>query len=512
VGIIGRIIAIVIFILIFQHDPLAVHSVVIMVFCLFIFILFRAGDVQESTEVVESKWMLMETLVEETHEKYCLLTDYSKRGLMSEMFTISTEDFSNAKVPDKLIHLNTQYATRLLSGCIIANYIVQRAPDVLAGRVSLGIFLATVTVFSVYLQDAVVALNDQLVIVIDSFGPVKEFTEYLNLPLELGALRNVNLERRRQTQLKRDGLLASHFSAMSLTPRGGNVEFDVMPIVLSDLNFEYATGAPVLRDVSMSIPQGQMVAVAGPHNSGKNTFMQLLAGTLLPTSGSIFVPSHLRVIHISRDPIFLHASMLHNLALGLPDPNTINKKRAFAILQMLGLQEAVASLKAESVSSEDGSDAGSIDTAHTFMEDELKFMDATQTSWERTLNLSFKVKLHIARALIADPEVMILDRSLQALNEQSAAQILDVLHQHVQERGLCKPPEGQSNRRPRTVFFSTEVASQVAVADCVLGMDPASKSVSMTTKSAPGLLSRFTSKSEIGCLPKSPLNAGRPKQ
>jgi len=365
---------------------------------------------------------------------------------------------------------------------------------------------------------------------------LKEFTEYLNLPLELVALQKVNLERRRQTQLKRDGLLASHFASYHVdrmsrgsplsrgvpifkrTPSGQNVaaEFDVIPIVVSDVNFEYSAGVPVLTNITMSIPQGQMLAVAGPHNSGKNTFMQLLAGILLPTSGSIFIPAHLRVIHISRDPIFLHASMMHNLALGLPDPNTIDVRRAFSILKMLGLQEAVAMLKAEGISKDADLD-GSTDTAHTFMEDELKFMDATETAWERPLTLSFKVKLHIARALIADPEVIILDRSLQALNEESAAQILDVLHQHVQERGLCKPPEGRSTRRPRTVFFGTELASQVSVADCILQMDPVSQSVSMTPQnSVQGLLSRLTSKNPLsprgqGCLPTNPLSPRRAK-
>jgi len=341
------------------------------------------------------------------------------------------------------------------------------------------------------LADAIMALNDQLALIIDSFGPLKDFTELLNLPTELAALRVVNLERRRQTHLQRDGLLSPHFKAEAHEKPGAAA----VSIVVSELSFEYLPNAPILKNITMSIPQGQMVAVTGPHKSGKSSFMQLLAGNLLPTRGGIFVPSHLRVLYISREPIFLHASITHNLSLGLPDPSQIDVQRVCAILRMLGLEEAVVMVEKEKPGDAHGKDA-----VESFMEDELKFMDSTEASWEQSLSLSFKVRLHIARALIADPEVIIIDRALLALNTESALQVLDVLNQHVRERGLCMPAEAKSLRRPRTVFFSSDIASQVAKADCILQVDPSTKGVGTTTQQA-GIISRLTSKSKLGCLP-----------
>jgi len=506
VGLLGRILAVEIFIIVFQNDTLAIYSVVAMVAAMLIFVALRVGIVEEARDRVEERWLLMETLVEESNLKYRLLTDYAKKGLMTDMFGLAVQGYSNERIPDALIHLNTQYATKLLSGICIANYIVQRAPGVLSGEVPLGMFLATITIFGVYLSDAINGLNDQLILIVDSFIPLKDFTQYLNLPQELVARKKVNMERRRQTNLKRSTTLKAH-----ATPRTC-IKSDRMPIVVSDLTFKYEDRSVnddvfkyemIFNNINLSIPQGQMIAVIGPHNSGKSTFVQLLSDIIHPTSGSIFVPSHLQVLHVAREPMFLHASILHNLSLGLADPSQIDLKRARKILNALGLQDVVEMIDKDLKLEGDHHDENA---AEQFMEDELKLMASTETSWERSLTQSRKVKLHVARALIADPDVMILDRALQSLHEDAALEVLQVLKQHVQEKGLFLSDEEQAEqetatRRPRTVFFSTAVCLHMA--DSILQIDPEKKSISMTDRG--GLASSIASMSpKIGqmCSPK----------
>lgn len=93
------------------------------------------------------------------------------------------------------------------------------------------------------------------------------------------------------------------------------------------------------------------------------------------------------------------------------------------------------------------------------------------------MTLSRRIKLHLVRALIANPEVLIIKRTLQGFNEEVAGQMLDTLRQHVTEKGLCLPEEGKPRRRPRNVVFITENTSEALKADTIFQLDPLKKTV-----------------------------------
>ncbi|APE96279.1 energy-coupling factor ABC transporter ATP-binding protein [Halodesulfurarchaeum formicicum] len=58
-------------------------------------------------------------------------------------------------------------------------------------------------------------------------------------------------------------------------------------IDVTDLSFEYDDGPRVFEDLSLTIPEGETVAVLGANGTGKTTFLRLLAGLLTPTNGEI---------------------------------------------------------------------------------------------------------------------------------------------------------------------------------------------------------------------------------
>ena len=60
-------------------------------------------------------------------------------------------------------------------------------------------------------------------------------------------------------------------------------------IVLDNVSKSYATGAPALNGISLSIKQGEFVFIVGDSGSGKSTLIKLLLRELLPTSGEIYV-------------------------------------------------------------------------------------------------------------------------------------------------------------------------------------------------------------------------------
>jgi len=300
--------------------------------------------------------------------------------------------------------------------------------------------------------------------------PLKEFTTFLNLPLEIPELKAVNRYRRQETHKKRAELLD--------TADGVAFKSDLIPMSVDHLSFEYpgtaadAAQVCVFKDVNITVPQGNVVAVVGPHNSGKSTFLALLSNIILPTSGHIYIPSHLRVLHVSRDPMFLRASLLQNLALGLP-AHMIDVNRIKKILEILGLADMIEFIQKDIDRSTSVDNHGQLDIS-----------DFKECGWDRSLNHSRRVKLHIARALIANPEVLVVQRALQAFEEEVASDMLDVLRKHVKERGLGLPEDGRASRRPRNVFFCTESASQAVQADAVWQMDPENKSIVSTTPQA----------------------------
>lgn len=60
-------------------------------------------------------------------------------------------------------------------------------------------------------------------------------------------------------------------------------------IVLDNVSKSYATGAPALNGISLSVKQGEFVFIVGDSGSGKSTLIKLLLRELLPTSGEIYV-------------------------------------------------------------------------------------------------------------------------------------------------------------------------------------------------------------------------------
>jgi zinc transport system ATP-binding protein len=68
-----------------------------------------------------------------------------------------------------------------------------------------------------------------------------------------------------------------------------------LAVELRQLGFAYEPGKPVLSDVDLEIPSGQLVAIAGPNGGGKTTLVRIALGLIRPTAGAAFLfgePAH----------------------------------------------------------------------------------------------------------------------------------------------------------------------------------------------------------------------------
>jgi ATP-binding cassette subfamily B multidrug efflux pump len=187
----------------------------------------------------------------------------------------------------------------------------------------------------------------------------------------------------------------------------GEIEF-------RNVSFRYpGTERMVLRDVSFHVPAGATLAVVGPTGSGKSTVAALLARLYDPTEGEVLLDG----IPVRRWPLdrlraalgvvpqdaFLFSATLHeNLALGFdePDPARV-EERVRAAARIAQLDDTIA-----------GFPAG-YDTL----------------LGERGINLSGgqKQRATLARAIARDPDVLVLDDALSAVDTHTETEILQGL-------------------------------------------------------------------------------------
>jgi ATP-binding cassette subfamily B protein len=210
-------------------------------------------------------------------------------------------------------------------------------------------------------------------------------------------------------------------------------------ITFNNVSFTYPTNhKPSLSEINLEAKPGTMIALVGPSGSGKSTLINLVIGLLRPTSGVISLDGKntqnldLRTVrkHISvvpQESVLFEGTIAENIAYGLSD---------------VTLQEIEKSLK----------DAN----AWGFVS---QFEDGVQTIvGERGARLSGgqRQRIAIARALIRNPRILILDEATAALDSESEKLIQSALSTLMSER---------------TSFVVAHRLSTIKEADIILVLD-----------------------------------------
>ena len=187
-------------------------------------------------------------------------------------------------------------------------------------------------------------------------------------------------------------------NAQSITNVRGGVEFD-------QVRFSYERGKEVLKGVSFTVEPGTMVGLVGKSGSGKSTIISLLARFHEPDAGSIRLDgvelSSLKLADVRRhlgvvmqEPFLFHGSILDNIRFGRPDA-------PFA--------DVIRAAKAA--------------CAHDFICDKEDGYDTLVGDGGVRLSGGEKQRLSIARAILADPPLLILDEATSAVDSETEAGI-----------------------------------------------------------------------------------------
>jgi ATP-binding cassette subfamily B protein len=180
--------------------------------------------------------------------------------------------------------------------------------------------------------------------------------------------------------------------------------------------FEYTPGNPVLKDINLVLEPGQKVAILGATGAGKTTLMALLCRFYDPTRGRILIDGHdlrdLDLDHLRRNiGLVFQESFLFS--------NTVAANIAF------GHPEAtVAQVEA----------AAKVAAAHDFIADLPQGYDTVLGEGGLDLSGGQRQRLAIARAVLLDPAILLLDDPAAAIDPHTEHEILAAMEQAMQGR------------------------------------------------------------------------------
>jgi len=434
-----------------QSNPGAWWVVAVMPCLMLTFVFLRAKVLPEPTDAGPFKKSLVE-FIREMVENYKLIVFYNQRPKINEQMTSRVAALRKNEVPGKQCSKNDDYFPSWLGSGFVCLYILLEAPAVLRGDeeeggVSLGAFIATIRVIK-DVANAFSILYTVYLTVIGTFDPVRDLTYCFNLRTDLQSWKELNETRRKVTREARQQARETNKGADSLYAT------DIIELKFKDVCFEYQPEEPILKDLNLAVKQGSVVGVLGGHGSGKNTLLQILGHSLFPSTGSVFVPGHLRLLQVTREPMMFESwSIWENLTFGV-NTNGVNPGKVMTILEELRMDKTAELVKEHLEGPPVTPKPVEPTDEEEEEEDPLAEQEHGALHWVDHLNSSERAKLHLARALITNPEVLILHMPFVQYDKKMMAQVKEVLHMHRDQRGMGNPQANLHHRRPRSVIYS----------------------------------------------------------
>ena len=197
--------------------------------------------------------------------------------------------------------------------------------------------------------------------------------------------------------------------AMTMPPIEGRVEF-------RGVHFGYEEDKPVIEDLNFVVEPGEMIGLAGHSGAGKSTLINLICRFYEPQEGAILIDGHdARQVNLKslreqigvvlQDPFLFNGTVADNIAYGHPESS---------------LEQVVAAAKAAN--------------AHDFIMNMVDGYDTLVGERGTRVSGGERQRLSIARAILRDPRILILDEATSNVDTETESQIQEALERLIQGR------------------------------------------------------------------------------
>lgn len=190
----------------------------------------------------------------------------------------------------------------------------------------------------------------------------------------------------------------------------------VKEIKIKNLSFEYDDGKPILTDINLSINKGSKIAFVGESGSGKSTLVDIIIGLYKPKKGTISSDNILledsnikswrsKVGYIPQSVYLFDGTVGQNIAFGLE----YDVKKVDEVLKKAKIYDFLATKEGQ----------------NTLVGEGGVMLSGGQ-----------KQRIAIARALYAEPEILVLDEATSALDDETERQIMDEIYEISEDKTL----------------------------------------------------------------------------
>lgn len=350
----------------------------------------------------------MTSVAQETLSAARLVKAYGREDHETTRFTAHTRDWTGAAIRVLRTEAVLGAVVDGLVAVVIAGLVWLAAAQVLAGAITIGVLV----IFISYLREF--------------YAPVGSLSKLA------GRVSRIRVRAEKIADVLQEPPTVRDLPGATPAPRlPGAIEFE-------HVSFGYLPTEPVLEDVSFRIEPGQVIALAGPTGSGKTTIAALIARLYDPTHGRVLIDGRdvrsytlaslrAQIAWLLQNSILFRATVWENIAYGRPDATR---------------EEIIAAAKTAH--------------AHEFIMARPNGYDTLIGERGETLSGGQRQLIAIARALIRDAPILILDEPTAGLDTESQRVVRDALERLMRGRTTLMISHDAENLRQADVVLVLE--------------------------------------------------------
>lgn len=210
--------------------------------------------------------------------------------------------------------------------------------------------------------------------------------------------------------MERINVILNAENPITQTPFSKHISTFNEAISFEDVSFCYEQGGKqVLKNIDLEIPKGRNIAIVGASGAGKSTLVDLIPRFYDPTSGRITIDGtnikdvcirDLRGLmgNVNQDPILFNDTIFNNIAFGVENPT---------------MEQVIAAAK--------------IANAHDFIMEKENGYDTNIGDRGQLLSGGQRQRISIARAILQNPPILILDEATASLDTESERMVQEAL-------------------------------------------------------------------------------------